>query len=137
MVTSSAVVGSSAIRKSRLAGQRHRDHHALAHAAGEAVRMLVEARFRGGDADAIEQPDGLGLGRRPRHAAMLDQRFRNLEADGEHRIEARHRLLENHGNVVAADVLHARFGQREEIAAGERDAPFDAADVSRNEPHDR
>ena len=47
MVTSRAVVGSSAI-SSRLAGQRHGDHHALAHAAGQLVRIFASAaRHRG------------------------------------------------------------------------------------------
>jgi hypothetical protein len=39
MVTSSAVVGSSAISSFGLAGERHGDHHALAHAARELVRI--------------------------------------------------------------------------------------------------
>ena len=121
----------------RLAGERHRDHHALAHAAGEAMRMLVEARFRGGDADAVEQAHGLGLRRRARQAAMLNQRFRDLEADGEHRIEARHRFLEDHGDIVAADVLHISFGQRQQIAASEHDAALATAALFGNEPHDR
>ena len=38
MVTSSAVVGSSAISSCRIAGERHGDHDALAHAARDAVR---------------------------------------------------------------------------------------------------
>ena len=60
MVTSSAVVGSSAIKQLRLAGERHRDHHALAHAAGEPVRVVVEALF----------------GRRDMHAAQHLERQR-------------------------------------------------------------
>ena len=46
IVTSSAVVGSSAIRSPRPARQRHRDHHALAHAARELVREVVHALLR-------------------------------------------------------------------------------------------
>ena len=45
-VTSSAVVGSSAMSRLGLAGERHRDHHALAHAAGELVRIVVERARR-------------------------------------------------------------------------------------------
>ena len=41
MVTSSAVVGSSAIRSSGR-DERHGDHDALAHAARELVRVVVE-----------------------------------------------------------------------------------------------
>ena len=59
IVTSSAVVGSSAISSSGLAGQRHRDHHALAHAAGKLVRIVVDARARVGDADHLQHLDGV------------------------------------------------------------------------------
>ena len=41
-----------------IAGQRHRDHDALAHAAGELVRIVVDAPFRRGDVDAAQQLDG-------------------------------------------------------------------------------
>ena len=57
VVTSSAVVGSSAIRTSGFGGDRHRDHHALTHSAGELVRIAVEAARRRGDADVAEQLD--------------------------------------------------------------------------------
>ena len=39
----------------RPARDRDRDHHALAHAAGELVRVRAEARLRRGDADVVEQ----------------------------------------------------------------------------------
>ena len=45
----------------RIAGQRHRDHHALAHPAGELVRVGVDALLRRRDADAAEQIDGARL----------------------------------------------------------------------------
>ena len=49
MVTSSAVVGSSAISSFGIARERHRDHHPLAHAAGQLVRIFAQraARARG------------------------------------------------------------------------------------------
>ena len=50
IVTSSAVVGSSAIRSARVASQRHRDHDALAHAAGQLVRIVRRPLLRRGDA---------------------------------------------------------------------------------------
>ena len=56
--TSSAVVGSSAIDQARLGAQRERDHHALAHAAGEFVRVGVDPAGGGGDADPLEPADG-------------------------------------------------------------------------------
>ena len=57
-VTSSAVVGSSAIRTLRLADQRHRDHHALPHAARQLMRIFIATPFRRGDANAGERCDG-------------------------------------------------------------------------------
>ena len=41
----------------RFAEQRHRDHHALAHAARELVRVLVEALLGGRDAHALQHLD--------------------------------------------------------------------------------
>ena len=58
MVTSSAVVGSSAISSFGLQDERHRDHHALAHAAGELVRIVVHAALRRRDADQPQHLDG-------------------------------------------------------------------------------
>ena len=56
-VTSSAVVGSSAISSDGIAGERHGDHRALAHAARELVRIVVDAPARVRDADLGEQLD--------------------------------------------------------------------------------
>ena len=41
----------------RLVGERHRDHRALAHAAGELVRVLVDAPAGIGDPDEAQQLD--------------------------------------------------------------------------------
>ena len=54
MVTSSAVVGSSAISIVGAGDQRGSDHDALAHAAGEFERALVDAAVRIGDADILQ-----------------------------------------------------------------------------------
>ena len=47
--------------------------------------------------------------------------FDDLLADGEDGIEGGHRLLEDHGDVAAADRLHLFFGELEEVAALEED----------------
>ena len=52
-----------------------------------------------------------------REAAVQDQRFGDLMADGQHRIQRRHRLLEDHGNGVAANLAHLRLRQLEQVAA--------------------
>ena len=56
--TSSAVVGSSAISELGLGGQRERDHDALAHAARELVRVVVDAALGRRNAGGREQFDG-------------------------------------------------------------------------------
>ena len=43
--------------QARVADERHRDHHALAHAARELVRVLAEPALGVGDADEVEQLD--------------------------------------------------------------------------------
>jgi hypothetical protein len=62
MVTSSAVVGSSAISRLRPAGERDGDHDALAHAAGELVRIVAKPRpgARGCRRGAAAPPPGRG-----------------------------------------------------------------------------
>ena len=100
-----------------LAGERHRDHHALPHAAGELVRVGVDAGLRRRDADELQHLD--------RALARLAARLLLVQADGlddlrAHRVdgvEARHRLLEDHRDLVAADVLHLALGEAEEVAA--------------------
>ncbi len=58
MVTSSAVVGSSADHQFGPAHQRHGDHHPLAQTAGKLVRILPQPALGGGDADLLQQLDG-------------------------------------------------------------------------------
>ena len=83
VVTSSAVVGSSAISSSRLVGDRDRDHHPLAHAAGELVRVLVEpgARRRA-IPTSLQQLDGAAARGRPAEAGVVHpQALADLAAD--------------------------------------------------------
>ena len=70
-------------------------------------------------------------------AAVDDERFRDLVADGEDRVERRHRLLKDERDLGAAHLAHLRFGQRQQIAVLEPDAA--AGDPSRrlHEAHQR
>jgi hypothetical protein len=113
-VTSSAVVRDQQIG---FVGQRHRDHHALALAAGQLMRIAGEPRFRLWNADLREQ-----LQRpRPRHrtanAAVQLQNLADLRLDGVQRIERGHRLLEDDRNVIAADAANFALRQIEQFAA--------------------
>ena len=104
-VTSSAVVGSSAISELRVAGERLRDHRALPLAAGELVRVGVDTPFRVRDLDQLEQLDGaLWRALARRHRVVDAQRLDDLETDRVHRVQRRHRLLEDDRDLVAAHV---------------------------------
>ena len=96
MVTSSAVVGSSAI--SSFGSQ----DSAIAIATRWRMPpdswcgILRQALLRRGNADRGQQLDGAPGRRRDVELEMLLQCFDQLRADGEHRIERCHRILEHH-----------------------------------------
>ena len=120
------------------AHQRHRDHHALAHAAGQLVRIGVRAIARGGDADHVQHGHRLAPGLAAAERAVLAQRLDQLVADPIDRVERGHRLLKDHAEAVAAHVPHLLVRERREIGAVEPDvARGDARDRLRQKPHDR
>ena len=88
IVTSSAVVGSSAISSLGSSRSASRDHHALAHPAGELVRVVVEPRRRARDADALEHLDRAGPRLASSSAAPCARIASvDLAADRERRVE--------------------------------------------------
>jgi hypothetical protein len=99
-----------------VAGERHGDHHALAHAARQLMRKGGEAALGIGNADEIEQLHRARLALRAVHAEMRLQRLADLEADREARVEARHRLLKDHRHVFADDGLALGGRDRRQIA---------------------
>ena len=92
----------------RPASERHSDHNALSHAAGKAMRILVQARARRANADALKNAQRLSLGRFAFDRPVIDQRFCDLKSGGENRVEARHPLLE----IMEAIWLCLRFTLR-------------------------
>ena len=117
MVTSRAVVGSSAIEQPGLADQRHGDRHPLPHAAGELVRVARQPLGRLRHAD---QPQDL-LGPVPRRSALVDvagaaaaARRPGRRSSG--RVERGQRVLEDHADGVAADLAQAGFGGGGQVA---------------------
>ena len=118
--------------------ERHRDHDALAHAAGELVRVLAGALLRRRNADELEHLDGAVPRVAPAHARVHARDFGDLVADGEDRIERRHRLLEDHRDAIAADVAHLLVAQRDEVLSLELDAAAGLDSARRlNQPQDR
>ena len=118
--------------------QRDGDHHALAHAAGELVRVLRQPPFGLGDADRLERGDRGRARLACADRAMRQDRLGQLPPDRQHRIERGHRLLEDHGDLGAAHLAHLALAERRQFAAAERDA---AAGNPRHrlgqKPHDR
>ena len=64
---------------------------------------------------------GLGRGQ-----AFVDhQRFGHLAADGKHRVERGHGLLENHGNSLAPDLSDPFLAQVQKVLVLEKNLPLD------------
>ena len=104
-------------------GERHGDHHALALAAGELVRILAQPRRRLGDLHFLEQRVGARHRLRAAHLGCGGGGSRQIcWPIGIDRVQRAHRLLEDHRDVVAAELAHLASDEREDVLAGERDA---------------
>ena len=103
-------------QKARLAGQRHRNHGALALPARELVRESARTPLRLGNARFRQQLNRLLRRAASGQAALEAQGLGHLRADGHQRIERRHRLLKNHGDFIAAQRAHLPLGQRQQVA---------------------
>ena len=115
--------------------QRHGDHHTLAHAARELVRIGRQAKRSVRDADARKRRDGALQGCvSPDSGLAPAQHVDEVRADGEQRIQRRHRILEDHGDARAAVGVHRGLVEREEIDAVEHDPAADAGQVRRQQP---
>jgi hypothetical protein len=132
-------------RRGRLVGDQelrphrhgHGDHHALLESAGELVRIGGEATLRVGNADERKELEDARSRLIAGHGRVQLDRLHHLVADGCHRIEAGHRLLEDHADPGAAHGAHLGDRQGQEIAALELDAAagLDAAGLG-HQPHD-
>ena len=123
MVTSRAVVASSAISSSRVAGDRDGDHDPLQHAAGQLGRDLVKDPLRVVQADGGEQLDRLARAPAPAARPLLDpQHLGQLAADGQRRVQVRGRVLEHRADVRCRAAAPSPVGDRSVTScAGERD----------------
>ncbi len=91
-------------------GDRHRDHHALALAARELVRIGVEPALGVAQADQVQQFEGASARRRGRHVLVDQERLGDLLFQRVQRVERGHRLLEDHRDAVAAHLAQPRRG---------------------------
>ena len=106
-------------QQARVAGDRHRDHHALVHAARHLVRERAQPRGRRGDADLVEQLHDAVAHLPPRHRMMHAQRLADLPADRVARVQRGHRLLEDHRHVLADQLAPLARADGQQVGAGE------------------
>ena len=94
-------------------GDGHGDHRPLAHAAGELVRVGARPALR-----RCGMPTRSSSSTARSHACFLEtslmgeHRLGQLPADGVDRVQRRHRVLEDHGDLVARGSTAAAFGGR-------------------------
>ncbi len=102
-------------------GERHRDHDALALSAGQLMRIAFQPPGRIGNANLGQQFDDAILRRLAAQADMEFENLADLTLDGVERIERGHRLLEDDGDVVAADLAHGALRSGQQFLALEVD----------------
>ena len=109
-------------QEARVEDQGHRDHRALPLAAGQLVRKRGDDALRLGQLDLGKQGEDPLAPLGPAHLRGVDdQHLLDLAAHGHQRVEGRHRLLEDHGELFAPQhaTLLARQGQQ--IVPAEQD----------------
>ncbi len=89
-------------QQARIERQRQRDHRALQHAAGELVRVVVDAAMRMRNADQPQKLDGPRARLRLRDRFVCLNHLHDLPPDAIQRMETRQRILEHHRDARAA-----------------------------------
>ena len=107
--------------QARFGGQGQRDHHALAHAAGELVRIVVDALARRRDAGGRQQFDRPRARLRPAQVQVRDDGLGQLPAHGVQRIQRSQRILEHGADLAAAHTAHLLVGQVVDAATAQQD----------------
>ena len=101
----------------RVAGERHGDHGSLAHPARQLVRIAVDLRGGVGHPHLGQKVHGTGAGLPPRQFHMGADLLLDLPADRIDRRHGAHRILEDHGDLVAAHMPQRGPGQADEFLA--------------------
>ena len=87
----------------RLIRHGHGDHRPLPHAARQFVRILQRSPLWVWNGDKLQHVDSPSGGGASRYRRIVNaDRLGDLGADGEDRIEGRHRILEDHADAGAA-----------------------------------
>ena len=94
----------------RLTRQRNCYHDSLTHTTGKLMWILFQTFFRLIDTDQLQKLNRPCLNLTFCFICMKLQNLANLITDCVHRIETRHRILENNSHLIAAQLLHFFFG---------------------------
>ena len=121
----------------RPAGKCDGDHRALAQTAGEFMRIGRQPALGRRDLHKVEQfqrPLARGvLG----DAFMADDGFGNLLADGEHRVQRRHRLLKHHRHLTPAQLGQIGLAGGDDVVPTDVDRTTEHGFLRRVEAHQR
>ena len=99
------------------------------------MRVLVHALVGRWNAHLLEHLNGLRARAGRVQSGVQLERFTNLIAHGEHRVERGHGLLKNHRDAVAAHLAHAFFAGLDQVFALKQHlAAADAPRRAGNEP---
>ncbi len=112
-----------------VAGQRHRDHRALPHTAGELVRVGVHPLVRLRDADPVEHLDRVLARDLLAHLVVHPVGLDDLVPDGVERVHRRQRVLEDHRHPLAAERADLLRRRRDQVLAVEEDLTADLGDT--------
>jgi hypothetical protein len=99
------------------------------------VRKAVERETILGQTDPVEHLAGDGEGLPAAGAGVDADGFGNLVANGAHRVERGHRLLEDHADIAAAHPAECRFVEAGEIGARHADRTTPPAAVRQQLHH--
>jgi hypothetical protein len=119
-----------------VAGQGHRDHGPLPHAAGELVRVVVDPSGRLRNADPAEQVDRVRPGLLLVDVVVEPVGLDDLRADPVVGVHRRQRVLEDHRHLAAPQPAHEVRGGRHEFVTVEPDLAGDAGPGALVQAHD-
>ena len=121
VVTSRAVVGSSAMSRSGSFARAMAIMTRLALAARQLVRPGIEPQCRIGELYPLEQFHNSVTSLVTTQSAVKGEGLAHLALDRVQRIQTRHRLLEDHRDAVAADGLQSFRRRPEQLFAAKAD----------------
>src|SRR5262249_50073621 len=114
------------------------NHDPLRQPAGELVRIRAQTLLGIGDMHVLEQPERLRVRLVLTHPSLELEHLHDLAPDPDHRVERLARVLEDHRDLLAANLsLERLLGQRPKVAPTPEHLPVDDAPGLPDEADDR